>query len=98
MQFMRRLHEPIRAGLVTTSIRVWKSPRVRVGGAYRLGGGPGYIVIDGIDVIEQDDLSEEMAIESGFDGVADLMKVARHGSGKMIYFVRFHYVDGDLVP
>jgi hypothetical protein len=30
--------------------------------------------------------------ESGFLGVLDMLKVAKHGKGENIYLVRFHYV------
>jgi hypothetical protein len=33
-----------------------------------------------------------LARESGFLGVLDLLKVAKHGKGENIYLVRFHYV------
>jgi hypothetical protein len=33
-----------------------------------------------------------LARESGFLGVVDLLKVAKHGKGENIYLVRFHYV------
>jgi hypothetical protein len=33
-----------------------------------------------------------LARESGFLGVLDLLKVAKHGRGENIYLVRFHYV------
>jgi hypothetical protein len=33
-----------------------------------------------------------LARESGFLGVVDLLKVAKHGPGENIYLVRFHYI------
>ena len=39
------------------------------------------------------DISAEMARRSGFDGIVDLLKVARHGAGNHIYWIRFHYVE-----
>ena len=38
------------------------------------------------------DITPELARESGFLGVLDLLKVAKHGKGEQIYLVRFHYV------
>ena len=96
MQFSRQLHEPIRAGVVTCSVRIWKRPHVKSGGRYKLGQGPGYIVVDAIDEIALEDINEALAIASGFESVADLMKTARHGSGETIYLIHFHYVDCDL--
>ena len=33
-----------------------------------------------------------LARESGFLGVLDLLKVAKHGRGDKIYLIRFHYI------
>jgi hypothetical protein len=33
-----------------------------------------------------------LARESGFLGLIDLLKVAKHGKGENIYLIRFHYV------
>jgi len=33
-----------------------------------------------------------LARESGFLGLVDLLKVARHGKGENIYLIRFHYL------
>ena len=33
-----------------------------------------------------------LARESGFLGVVDLLKVAKHGKGDNIYLVRFHFI------
>jgi hypothetical protein len=38
------------------------------------------------------DITPELARESGFLGVLDLLKVAKHGRGNNIYLIRFHYV------
>ena len=89
MQFMRRLRAPIRNGEITTSIRIWQRPRVKVGGRYRLE--DGYVVVDAIQTIEFDDITPALARESGFAGVADLLKTAKHGRGESVYLVKFHF-------
>lgn len=38
------------------------------------------------------DITPKLARESGFLGVLDLLKVAKHGRGENIYLIRFHYV------
>jgi hypothetical protein len=52
----------------------------------------GAIEIDSIETIGFPDITPELARESGFLGVLDLLKVAKHGRGQNIYLVRFHYV------
>ena len=90
MIFTKRLREGVRQGRITCSIRIWKSPRVRVGGIYPME--DGHIVIDSIQPISLMDVTGELARRSGFRGVVDLLKVAKHGSGTNVYLIEFHYV------
>jgi hypothetical protein len=52
----------------------------------------GEIEIDSIQPIGLPDITGDLARESGFLGVVDLLKIAKHGKGQNIYLVRFHYV------
>jgi hypothetical protein len=52
----------------------------------------GEIQVDSIQPIGFPDITPTLARESGFLGVIDLLKVAKHGEGEKIYLVRFHYV------
>jgi hypothetical protein len=52
----------------------------------------GAIEVDSIEPIGFPDITPELARESGFLGLVDLLKVANHGKGRNIYLVRFHYV------
>ena len=54
--------------------------------------GEGAIEIDSIETIGFPDITPELARESGFLGVLDLLKVAKHGRSEKICLVRFHYV------
>jgi hypothetical protein len=90
MTFTKRLREGIRRGEITCSVRFWMGPRVRVGGQYPME--EGEIEVDSIEMIGFPDITPELARESGFLGVLDLLKVAKHGKGEKIYLVRFHYV------
>ncbi len=77
-------------GEITCSVRIWTRPHVRQGGRYPMGNGA--IEVDSIERIELADITPALARESGFRGVVDLLKVAKHGSGSNVYLVRFHYV------
>jgi len=48
--------------------------------------------VDSIQPIGLPDITPELARESGFLGVLDLLKVAKHGRGVNIYLIRFRYV------
>jgi hypothetical protein len=90
MTFTKRLREGIRCGEITCSVRFWTRPHVRVGARYRME--EGWIEVDSIDTIGFPDITPELARESGFLGVLDLLKIAKHGSGENIYLIQFHYV------
>ena len=90
MVFTKRLRPRIRSGRIRCSVRVWKSPRVKVGGRYPMDGG--HIVVDSIASITLKDITYDLARESGFDSVEDLLHIARHGSGEHVYLIRFHYL------
>lgn len=90
MVFTKRLREGIRRGRIRCSIRVWMHPHVKVNGRYAME--DGHIVVDSIVPIEIDDITEDLAQESGFDSVKDLLQIARHGRGENVYLIRFHYL------
>lgn len=90
MVFAKRLREGVRQGRITCTVRIWKRLHVRAGGRYKMD--EGEIEVDSITPIGFPDITPELARESGFAGVLDLLKVAKHGAGEKIYLIRFHYV------
>jgi hypothetical protein len=87
--FTKRLREPVMRGEVTCSVRIWQRPHVRVGGRYSLG--PGAIEVTALRRIALSNITAELARRSGFAGVVDLLKVAKHGPGENVYLVEFAY-------
>jgi hypothetical protein len=96
MVFTKRLRDGVRRGEITCSVRMWMRPHVRVGRRYPMD--EGHIEVDSIEPIGLPDITPELARESGFLGVLDLLKVAKHGRGNNIYLVRFHYVPPRSKP
>jgi hypothetical protein len=90
MLFAKRLRDGIRRGEITCTVRIWMGPRVKVGGRYRME--EGEIEVDSIEPIGLPDITPELARTSGFLGVLDLLKVAKHGRGDRIFLIRFHYL------
>ena len=90
MLFVKYLRDGIRSGDITSTVRVWFRPRVTAGKRYRME--EGEIEVDSIAEITLDDITPELARECGFAGVADLLKVAKHGRGENVYLIRFHYI------
>jgi hypothetical protein len=91
LTFTKRLRDGIRRGEITCTVRFWMRPHVKVGGRYRME--EGEIEVDSIEPIGLPDITPQLARASGFLGVIDLLKVAKHGKGDNIYLVRFHYID-----
>lgn len=89
MQFLRSLRDPIRRGEITTTVRLWQRPHVKVGGRYSLP--PGEIVVTKIFEVPLADVTPELARASGFAGVVDLLKVAKHGPGRRVFIIDFRY-------
>lgn len=89
MQFSKSLREPVKRGEITRSVRIWIKPKVKVGGRYHLE--DGYVVVDRLLPIEFGDITPELAKETGFAGVIDLLKTAKHGRGENVYIVDFHF-------
>ena len=90
MMFTKRLREGVRRGEITCSVRIWTRPHVKVGGRYRMD--EGQIVVDSIVPIGLADITHDLARESGFAGVKDLIQIAKHGRGDQVYLIRFHYL------
>lgn len=90
MMFTKRLREGVRRGRIRCSVRIWTRPHVKAGGRYPMD--DGHIVVDTVEAIDLAEITEDLARESGFDSVADLLATARHGAGSNVYLVRFHYL------
>jgi hypothetical protein len=52
----------------------------------------GHVVVDSIAPITVTDVTYDLARESGFQSVDDVLRIARHGSGDKVYLIRFHYL------
>ena len=90
MQFTKRLRQGIKEGRITCSVRIWQSPHVKAGGIYPME--EGQILVESIQPIALDDITGELARRSGFLGVVDLLKVAKHGPGTNVYLIEFEYM------
>lgn len=89
MTFARKLRERIMRGEITCTVRIWHGPRVKVGGRYALA--PGFVEVQSIHEITLADITPSLARRSGFAGVVDLLKVAKHGRGERVFLIEFEY-------
>jgi hypothetical protein len=90
MVFARQLREGIRRGRIKCTVRIWMRPHVKVGGRYHMD--EGQIVVDSIEPIRMKDITRDLARESGFRSVKELLEIAKHGRGNNVYLIRFHYL------
>jgi hypothetical protein len=90
MVFTKHLREGIRRGRIRCSVRIWMRPHVKAGGRYRMD--EGQIVVDSIVPIRLADITHDLARESGFSSVKDLLQTAKHGGGSNVYLIRFRYL------
>ena len=90
MVFTKRLREGVRRGRIRCSVRIWMRPQVKVGGRYPMD--DGHIVVDSMTPIDIADITHDLARESGFSSVEDLLQIASHGKGDNVYLIRFHYL------
>ncbi len=91
MQFAKQVRDRVRSGEITCSVRIWTQPHVKLGGRHALP--PGEIVVDSLLEIELADITPELARRSGFKGVVDLLKTAKHGRGSRVFLIVFHYEE-----
>ena len=90
MVFAKQLREGVRRGRIRCSIRIWQRAHVKAGGTCPMD--DGHIVVDSIAHIRLKDVTRELARESGFATVKELLEMARHGPGDKVFLVCFHYV------
>ena len=90
MQFVKSLRDRIRRGEITCTVRLWQRPHVKVGGRYSLP--PGHIVVTSLLEMPLADVTPALARQSGFTGLVELLKIARHGPGRRVFLVEFRYV------
>jgi hypothetical protein len=80
------------AGDVTCSVRIWQRAHVKEGGRYQTGFGE--IEVTSVREITLQEITPELARRSGFAGVVDLLKTAKHGPGERVFLVEFEFLGG----
>jgi hypothetical protein len=97
--FKKPLQEAIREGRKRTTIRRWARPLVRAG-AEAFAPGVGWLVIESVESVELEHLSDADAVADGFDSHARLMATLgdlypdQAGDGKQWFMVRFTVARG----
>ncbi len=92
MQFSRELRERVAAGDVTVSIRLWRSPKVRVGGRYAVAGT--LVEVISIELLPFSSITSEDVRRCGEPDREALRARAAHAGpvndDTLVYRIEFH--------
>lgn len=96
MLFSQELRDDVLAGEITVSFRLWKRPKVKSGGRYAVGPGPGLIEVDSIELIPFAAITDADVRRAGEPDRETLRRRAAHAGpvndGTLLYRVEFHPV------
>ncbi|HEY5172399.1 MAG TPA: hypothetical protein VIK54_11805 [Acidimicrobiia bacterium] len=92
MLIQARFADPIASGAVTLTFRRWKRPQVVAGSTYRTAAGR--VVVDAVDVVDPDRISDADAKRAGFASRSELLAGLRGTSELPTYRIRFRPADG----
>ena len=94
MLFSPELREGVLAGNISVSFRLWKRPKVKVGGRYPVGPGPEMIEVDSIELIPFGAITDADVRCAGEPDRETLRRRAAHAGPiddtTLLYRVDFH--------
>jgi hypothetical protein len=95
VEFSRELRNDVLAGEITLSVRLWKRPRVKEGGRYRVE--PGEIEVDAIELVPFAAVTSDDVRRAGEPDRETLRHRAAHAGPiddhTLIYRIEFHAVS-----
>ena len=96
MEFSRDLRDDVISGDITLSYRLWRRPKVRVGGRYPVG--PARIEVDSVELVPFASITAADVRRCGEHDRESLRRRAAHagpiGDDTLLYRVEFHLVEG----
>jgi hypothetical protein len=95
MEFSRELREDVMSGEITVSFRLWRRPKVRLGGRYPVG--PVKIEVDSVELVPFSSITAADIRLAGERDRESLRQRAAHAGpiadDTLLYRVEFHRVD-----
>jgi hypothetical protein len=95
MEFSPELREAVLTGDITVSFRLWRRPKVRRGGRYRVG--PAQIEVDSVELMPFAAITPDDIRRSGEPGRESLRRRAAHAGpiadDTLLYRVEFHLTE-----
>jgi hypothetical protein len=94
VEFSRDLRDDVISGDITVSFRLWRRPKVKVGGRYPVG--PAHIEIDSVELMPFASITAGDVRRSGEPDRESLRRRAAHagpiGDDTLLYRIEFHLV------
>jgi hypothetical protein len=95
VEFSRELRAEVLSGDITVTFRLWRTPKVKLGGRYRVGSE--HIKIDSIERMPFAAIDEEDLTRSGEADRESLRRRAAHAGpvqdDTLLYRIEFHVVE-----
>jgi hypothetical protein len=95
VEFSRELRDDVIAGDITVSFRLWRRPKVRVGGRYPVG--PAHIEVDSVELVPFASITADDVRRCGEQDRESLRRRAAHagpiGDDTLLYRVEFHLME-----
>jgi hypothetical protein len=94
VEFSRDLRDDVISGDITVSFRLWRRPKVKVGGRYPVG--PAHIEVDSVELLPFASITADDVLRSGEPDRESLRRRAAHagpiGDDTLVYRIGFHLV------
>jgi ASCH domain len=95
VQFSQELRAAVLCGEITVSFRLWRRPKVKEGGRYRVL--DGQIEVDGVELVPFSSITPADIAHSGEDDLESLRHRAAHSGpiddDTLLYRIQFHVVE-----
>ena len=95
VEFSRELRDGVLSGEITVSFRLWRRPKVKPGGRYRVG--PGQIEVDAVELVSFSSITSADLRRSGEMDRDSLRRRAAHAGpitdDTLVYRLEFHPVS-----
>jgi hypothetical protein len=95
VEFSRDLRADVLSGRITVTFRLWRQPRVKTGGRYKVG--TGQVEIDAIELVPFSSIDETDLRLTGEADLESLRRRAAHAGPihdeTLLYRIEFHAVE-----
>ncbi len=95
MEFSRELRASVLSGDITVTFRLWRRPKVRTGGRYRVG--VGEIDVDSVELVPFSSIDDTDVRRAGEADLESLRRRAAHAGpihdGTLLYRIEFHVAE-----